>query len=232
MYPVNPPVAIPGMGGTFNYVVHIRNNEPAPRTFHADINVTLPTGTVIPILTRNLTLPANGLLTRSLSQFVPAGAPVGTYSYNAYVGNFPAVRWDSSKFNFEKGWRESLDGFEGLGGLEGLEGLEDWIAEGWEEDAKEESSEFTIHHSSFIISASPNPFNSSTALRFELSDASSYELTVYDVTGREVWKLATRNSQLGTNKVVWDASGVVSGVYFARLTAGEFSQTQKLLLLK
>jgi hypothetical protein len=65
----------------------------------------------------------------------------------------------------------------------------------------------------------PNPFNSSTALRFELSDASPHQLTIYDISGREVWKLATRNSHLGINEVIWNAEGLPSGVYFVRLTA-------------
>jgi hypothetical protein len=65
----------------------------------------------------------------------------------------------------------------------------------------------------------PNPFNSATALRFELLDVSPYELVIYNIIGNEVWRLGTRNSQLGTNEVVWNAEGLPSGVYFVRLTA-------------
>jgi hypothetical protein len=80
---------------------------------------------------------------------------------------------------------------------------------------------------------SPNPFNSSLAIRFELQDASPYKLVIYDINGREVWKLASRNSQLGTNQVEWNAEGLPSGVYFTRLMVdGHQSMVQKLLLLK
>jgi hypothetical protein len=79
----------------------------------------------------------------------------------------------------------------------------------------------------------PNPFNSSVALRFELSDASSYELTIYDINGREVWRLETRDSRLETNEVVWDAEGMPSGIYFAQLSVdGGQSMVRKVVLMK
>jgi hypothetical protein len=79
----------------------------------------------------------------------------------------------------------------------------------------------------------PNPFNSSVTLRFELSDASSYELTIYDINGREVWRLETRDSRLETNEVVWDAEGMPSGIYFAQLSVdGGQSMVRKVVLMK
>jgi hypothetical protein len=69
-----------------------------------------------------------------------------------------------------------------------------------------------------------------------MPDASPYELIIYDITGREVWRLATRNSQLGTNEVVWDAEGLPSGIYFVRLTANSqqlsANSVQKVMLLR
>jgi hypothetical protein len=96
-----------------------------------------------------------------------------------------------------------------------------------------EDSEFIIHHSSFIISAFPNPFNSSVVISFELRDASLYDLAIFDINGREVWRLASGISHLGTNEVEWDAKGMPSGIYFARLSVeGSRSAVQKMLLLK
>ena len=79
---------------------------------------------------------------------------------------------------------------------------------------------------------SPNPFNPLTVLSFELRDASFVTLAVYDITGREVARLVDGFYSAGGHQVEWDASDMPSGVYFARLNAGGFSQTQKLLLLK
>lgn len=78
----------------------------------------------------------------------------------------------------------------------------------------------------------PNPFNSKTVLSFQLPAASYIELTVYVVSGREVVKLAEGFMNAGVHKVAFDGSKLTSGVYFARMTAGEFQQTQKILLVK
>ncbi len=78
----------------------------------------------------------------------------------------------------------------------------------------------------------PNPFNSRAALRFDIPRLAEVKLAVYDIQGREVARLAAGWYPAGTHQAVWDASKVASGVYFARLDAGDFMQTCKLLLLK
>jgi hypothetical protein len=97
-----------------------------------------------------------------------------------------------------------------------------------------------IADNSTLVKISPNPFNSSVALRFEMRDASPVDLIIYDITGKEVCRLASGNSQLGANEVIWNAEGMPSGIYFARLSAvscqlsasdGQ-SIVQKLLLIK
>jgi flagellar hook assembly protein FlgD len=60
---------------------------------------------------------------------------------------------------------------------------------------------------------------------------------VYDVGGRLVRELAKEVRAAGAHTVTWDARDsngepVASGVYFYRLTAGDFSQTKKMVLLK
>jgi len=80
--------------------------------------------------------------------------------------------------------------------------------------------------------AYPNPFNSSTIISFELQSASFVELVVYDVMGREAARLIDEFKTAGTYEVTFDGSELASGVYFARLNAGEFMQTRKMLLLK
>ena len=78
----------------------------------------------------------------------------------------------------------------------------------------------------------PNPFNPETHLTLALPKAGDVSLIVYDVTGREVIRLVDGWLNAGYEDVVFDGSQLSSGVYFARLKAGEFSQTQKLLLVK
>jgi len=78
----------------------------------------------------------------------------------------------------------------------------------------------------------PNPFNPSTTLSYSLSVSSRVDLRVFDLLGREVAELVNREQHPGTYTVAFDASGLASGMYFYRLTAGDFAQTKKLLLTK
>jgi hypothetical protein len=78
----------------------------------------------------------------------------------------------------------------------------------------------------------PNPFNPSTTIKYELPSGSHVTLSVYDMLGREVSVLVNERRDAGVHEVKFDASGLSSGVYFYRLTAGSFVQTRKLLLLR
>ncbi len=78
----------------------------------------------------------------------------------------------------------------------------------------------------------PNPFNPATTINFNLAKDSKVSLVVYDVMGREVANLVNGNMVRGSHKVTFDASRLVSGVYYYTLKAGEMSQTKKMMLIK
>ncbi len=78
----------------------------------------------------------------------------------------------------------------------------------------------------------PNPFNPTTTIKFNLPHQSNILLTVYDVVGREVARLAEGVHQAGVFTVQFDASKISSGVYYYKLTAGTFSDIKKMLILK
>jgi len=78
----------------------------------------------------------------------------------------------------------------------------------------------------------PNPFNSSTRLNYDLPQTGSVKLAVYDLTGRLVRTLEDRAIPQGRHTLIFDGSGLPSGMYFVRLQSHSFSQTRKLLLLK
>lgn len=85
----------------------------------------------------------------------------------------------------------------------------------------------------------PNPFNPTTTIQFsipvETRHASSLQfvtLKVYDVLGREIATLVNEEKLPGTYEVISDGSSLPSGVYFYRLTSGNYSATRKMLLLK
>jgi len=78
----------------------------------------------------------------------------------------------------------------------------------------------------------PNPFNPSTTLEVALPHAGYVTLTVHNILGQEVATLKAGDHPVGTFKATWDASEMPSGVYFYRLTAGEYVQTKKMILIE
>ncbi len=91
----------------------------------------------------------------------------------------------------------------------------------------------------------PNPFNPLTVIRYQLPvgrfaesperlSESFYNVTlkVYNMLGEEVATLVDEVQSAGYRLVEWDASGLPSGIYFYRLTAGTFTETKTLLLMK
>ncbi len=78
----------------------------------------------------------------------------------------------------------------------------------------------------------PNPFNPTTTITFDVPALHQVELAVYDVIGRRVAMLVDGVLAAGRHKATWQAGKLPSGTYFYRLTAGAFSQTKALTLLK
>jgi len=78
----------------------------------------------------------------------------------------------------------------------------------------------------------PNPFNPTTKIKFGLPNSSFAKLVVYDALGREVETLVNEQLNAGTYEAVWSADKFSSGVYYYKLTSGDFSQTNKMILIK
>ena len=78
----------------------------------------------------------------------------------------------------------------------------------------------------------PNPFNPTTHLSFSLPKSGNVSMIVYDIQGREVARLVDGWRNAGSHDVTFDGDGLASGIYLVRITAGQFSQTRKMVLLK
>ena len=78
----------------------------------------------------------------------------------------------------------------------------------------------------------PNPFNPSTNIRFSISVQLFTTLKVYDVLGNEVATLVNEEKPAGSFEVNFNASMLASGIYYYRLTAGNFAETKRMILLK
>mgnify|MGYP005843947251 CR=1 FL=1 len=78
----------------------------------------------------------------------------------------------------------------------------------------------------------PNPFNPTTTIVFKLSKNTNVKLSVYNVIGEEVATLVKDYFQKGTYNIMFDASGLRSGVYFYRIIIGDRSVAKKMILIK
>jgi len=83
----------------------------------------------------------------------------------------------------------------------------------------------------------PNPFNPTTTISFGLPAETAVDLNIYNIRGQIVKTLVSKVLPAGHHEVVWDGKNsagedVSSGVYFYRLSAGEFSESRKMIMLK
>jgi len=78
----------------------------------------------------------------------------------------------------------------------------------------------------------PNPFNPSTIINYEIAQAEHVKLTVFNVLGQEVMTLVNDVQQAGAHEIQFQAGSLASGIYMYRLEAGNFTSTQKMILMK
>lgn len=78
----------------------------------------------------------------------------------------------------------------------------------------------------------PNPFNPSTLINYSIPAGGSVKLVVYNLLGEEVAALVNEYKPAGKYGIEFNASQLATGVYFYKLTSGDFSDTKKLMLIK
>jgi len=83
-----------------------------------------------------------------------------------------------------------------------------------------------------ISSIYPNPFNPVTKLTYGLPENTEIQITVYDMGGTHITSLVNSFQTAGYHTIYWNASSYPSGVYLIRMDSGDFTQTQKVVLVK
>jgi len=107
----------------------------------------------------------------------------------------------------------------------------------YEEDSSDYGGDGSVRGIALLPNV-PNPFNPSTSIKYELSQANVVSLCVYDMSGKLIcWLLRGEHEISGQHEVQWngrDGRGqpVASGTYFYRLTAGGYSETRRMVLVK
>jgi hypothetical protein len=164
-----------------------------------------------------ITLNAGQTLSRVRTQIVPAGAPMGIYHYNAYAVTEGDTSTDS--FMFAK-----------LGSGIQASDLNGWTNTG--EEFNQTEKPILTHNSALITSLSPNPFNPTTTIRYQMPAAGYVSLKVNDTAGRLIAILVEDFQQAGFHQTAFNGSNMVSGVYFVRMRAGDFTVVQKIVIIK
>ena len=83
-----------------------------------------------------------------------------------------------------------------------------------------------------ITSIYPNPFNSSTSIKFRLAADGQAVLSLLDINGRMIYRLLEGRLSAGEHEIRLDASGLPCGLYFTRIVSGSETRMKKLTLLK
>lgn len=163
----------------------------------------------------------DAIVATHVRQYIPYIAPLGTYRYIAYGGTYPGAIVDSSWFPFT---------IAGAGVGPGRAGrAEEWTLSGW---LDREDFSPAVPCETGLLANYPNPFNACTSIRFELPAAGDVRLDVYNLIGQHVATLVDGYKAAGEHTVNWNASDMSSGIYFYRLTAGDYCRTRSMTLVK
>ncbi|MFH1861371.1 MAG: T9SS type A sorting domain-containing protein, partial [bacterium] len=218
--PQFPPIVIPAGGGNFAFDVQVANVQVLPLYFDLWTDCVLPNGHVSRyfLYRTGINIGVGSSIQRfNLQQNIPGSAPAGSYFYRLLTGEYPSVVVAADSFAFEK---------EGSG-------VGDWGLERWSL-SETISGNLNMEVGQTFLSAmcSPNPFNPSTTIRFGLPETQQVRLAVFDVQGRQVAVLVDGWREAGYHEALFDGSDLASGVYYYRLQAGEFTTSEKMVLVK
>jgi hypothetical protein len=78
----------------------------------------------------------------------------------------------------------------------------------------------------------PNPFNPNTKIKYQLPKECKVQIKIYDLLGAEVQELLNENKEAGIYEVEFNAENLTSGIYIYRISAGNYFNTKKMILIK
>lgn len=131
---------------------------------------------------------------------------------------FPGkIEWETFHHDM---WRTGLYGFSARVGIE-----------------EEELISYSMPLVTKVYQNAPNPLTHNSNINYQLSEKSNVSLKIYDITGKLVRTLIHEEKPAGRYSVRWDGKSqngknVSSGVYFYRFSAGSFSETKKMVVLR
>lgn len=228
---------LPPQGGQIRYDVRFRHNrdfQVPGLTYWA--MATMPGGNLFgPVYQVNFTAQPWMDIERTVTQYVPAGAPTGVYTYHAMVGEYPDSVYVAGEFEVIKFDPWGAAEFTGEYELYSGPAVRDWSASGFSVAAADESGEGAaraLPDGFELGKAYPNPFNPSTSLSLALPEAADVNVAVFNVAGQQVATLANGRMAAGSHSLTFDAANLAGGVYFIQASAPGWNAVQKVVLMK
>ncbi|GEM_PF-5841659 len=204
-------------GGSFNYTATLGNTTSSSQISDVWLMLNVPGYGLYGPIDRfdNISIaPNSAIVVSGVTQDIPTFAPLGVYNYIAYCGDYPSDINDEASFEFTV-VPEST-------GTTDSWGVGDWFKE----------KDNSIPTSPISVMNYPNPFNSSTEIKFDLPHQSFVNLEVYNIIGEKVETLINGPTPAGEHSIVWDASNASSGIYFYRLSTEYMTVAKRMILLK
>ncbi len=211
---------VPASGGTINYTVTVNNGTSSTVNFDGWAQLQMSNYTWMDLFSRpDLSLAPGGSLYKALSLYIPASWSAGYYYYHGYVGNYSTLQvYATDYFYFAKNYT-------GDGPI-----VEEFSFTPWEDESTPAVNLQVPQRP--VISASPNPFNPTTTISFDLVEEGAVRISVYNMAGQQVAQLVNAGYPAGRHQVTWEASHLPAGVYVVALDAGHYHTAQKVTLIK
>jgi len=92
--------------------------------------------------------------------------------------------------------------------------------------------EFIIPQEHHLSEPYPNPFNNNTTITYGLSNPGKVSITAFDISGRSVKTLVNQNASAGYHSLNWNTESTGSGTYLIKMQVGDFTDTQKVVMVK
>ncbi|HNT67347.1 MAG TPA: T9SS type A sorting domain-containing protein [bacterium] len=189
----------------------------------------------------NIHFPPNGVSDYDYSNRTTVKCYADNWLRYPYLFNIPRVlnceEWGCTQLGYLRWWYSHIPRYQGV--TDGV--LNNWWNYFYDyEGAVERAANWTAIEQTpgapvrdyNLAQNYPNPFNNQTAIEFTLPVGQSVRLTVFDIRGRELVRLADGPHAAGRHKILLDATDWTSGIYFYRLETDQEVTTRKLLLIK
>lgn len=125
-----------------------------------------------------------------------------------------------------------LDCFHGLGTDRADMGAYGGRNSGWPTGIEDGEDGLFIPKQFLLRQNYPNPFNATTVIEYQLPARNYVKMEICNILGQRVITLVDERQQAGYRSIIWNASKLSSGLYFYKLTAGDFTETRRMMLVK